>query len=134
MQSFSSFFLKNFLLLFFLKNWNFLPLESILNLLPESFNAPTQQVYIIIPLLHKIIHIFNSLLLIEMVQNNDLIFFVLVVEQLWNCFILFYPWPWEAEGLPDMIIFVFFRVSKVKQQKICLNTCWKLLSSNCYMR
>ena len=88
--SFSSFLLKHFLLLFFIENRNLFAFKSILNLLPKCLNSPTQQVHIIVAFFDEVVDVFDSLFLVEVVQDYYFVLFVAILEQLGDCFVLFY--------------------------------------------
>lgn len=61
------------------------------------------------------VYILDSFLLIEMVENDDFVFFILVLEKLGNCLVLFDSGAWEIQGFLDMVLLVLVRVSQIEQ-------------------
>lgn len=72
--------------------------------------------------------IVDTFLLIEVVQHDDLVFFVLVGVELGDEFIGLYADAWEVQGLANVVLFVLFGLSEIDEEEICLDTDWKLLS------
>lgn len=62
-----------------------------------------------------------------MIDYYNFIFFVLIAVNLWYVFVSFDVSSWEIECFFDMVLFVFFRLSEINQQKISLEPNWKLL-------
>lgn len=72
--------------------------------------------------------IVDAFLLVEVVQHDDLVFFVLVCVELGDELIGLYANSWEVQSLADVVLFVLFGLSEIDEKEIGFNTDWKLLS------
>jgi hypothetical protein len=75
-------------------------------------------------------YIIDAFLLIEVVEHDDLVLFVLVGIQLRNEFVSFYSYSWKIEGLTNMKLLILLRISQVNQYKISVHTNRELLCFN----
>lgn len=73
-----------------------LALQSVLHLHAERLDTSTQQIDIVVALFEEMVGVFDSFLLVKVVQHDDLILLVLVLEQLGDRLVLFDAWAWEA--------------------------------------
>lgn len=80
--SFCPLFLEFFDFFFLLELWYFLSFQPFLNFLAETFDASAEQIKIIISFFIELSSILHAWLLVKVVNDDDLVFFVLVVEQL----------------------------------------------------
>lgn len=112
--------------LLFLELGHFFPLQALLDLLAEPFDAPTEQIKVIVALFVELSSILHSGLFIKVINDDDLVFFVFVLVELWKILILLNTGPRETEGLSNMILFVFFWLPEIDKQEICLDADWKL--------
>ena len=71
--------------------------------------------------------IVDALLLVEVVQHDDLVFFVLVGVELGDELVCLDADAWEVQGLADVILLVLLGLSEIDEEEICLNADWKLL-------
>jgi hypothetical protein len=65
------------------------------------------------------------------VHHDDLSFLVLVVKELRNVLVLFDAGSREAQGLPDVVLFVLIGVAKVDEEEVSLEANGELLSFDC---
>ena len=72
--------------------------------------------------------IVDAFLLVEVVQHDDLVFFVFVGVELGDELIGLYANSWEVQSLADVVLFVLFGLSEIDEKEIGLNADWKLLS------
>lgn len=79
------------------------------------------------------VDVLKTLFLVEMIKHDYFIFFIAVLEKLWDHLILLDLGAREAEGLTDMILLEFFGLSKIQQQEISFDSYWQLLCLDCYM-
>ena len=119
--------LQHFDFLFLLKFWHITSLQSILNLLPKSFDSTAQQKYVIITFFKQFLCIIDTCLFIKMVNHNDFTLFVFILKQLWNPFVPLNVSTREVKCLLNVKLFVFIRFTKINQYKICINASRKLL-------
>lgn len=125
--SFNPFFLEFLDFFFLIENWNLFALQSILHFLPEAFDPPAQQVHIVVALLEEVIHVLDSPLLVEMVQNYYFILLVFVLEQLGNDLVLLDAGAREIKGFFNVVLLVLVGVPQVEQQEVGLDAHRQLL-------
>lgn len=118
-------------LLFLRKLGYLLSLKTILYLLCKTFNASIEQQNIIIAFLTELGDILYAWFFIKMIGNYNFAFFILIAVELRNVFVSFDVCSWEIECLSDVILFVFFWLSEIDQEKICFETYWQLLGFYC---
>ncbi len=74
--------------------------------------------------------IVDAALLIEVVEDDNLVFLVLVDVELRDELVGLDAGTWEVQRLTDVVLFILLRLTEVHQQKISLNAYRKLLSAD----
>lgn len=98
--------------------------------MPKALDARIEEEQVIEALLEELSDIVDALLLVEVVQHDDLVFFVFIGVELRDELVCLYADAWEVQSLADVVLFVLLGLSEIDEEEICLNTDWKLLSPN----
>lgn len=93
---------------------DFLAFQQSLCLLSKPFDAPIEQIHVIVTFFIEFRCVLHSKTLVEMVHYDDFVFFVLVVIQFRKEFVSLDVRPWVVQGLSNMEFFVLFWFSQVE--------------------
>ena len=63
-----------------------------------------------------------------MIHNDNFVFFILVLKELGDDFVLFNARTWEIQGFFDVELFILISFAKIEKKEISFDSNWKLLS------
>lgn len=128
MRSLGSSLLEFLYLLLLRKLRHLLPLQPFLDLLSEALDSSVKQKQVVVAFFDQLVGVLNAGFFIEVVNDDDFAFLVLVVIELRDVLISLDVSAWEIQGFLNMILFVFFGFSEVNQQKVSFEANWQLFS------